>query len=373
MADGDPLVLGNFNNFATRDTRLDHDGAVIYALTVQSKQSVGVRGIGDTHHGVEGEGKSLGIYGVSGGFGVFGRGTSSAGVVGASTHDTGVFGTSESDAGVRGVSNRSSGVRGISTNSDGVHGTSTNSNGVRGSSNNLNGVWGQSVDGAGLVGISGGGSGVHAMSTNGFAGRFIGDIDVSGNVFSGNKPFRIDHPLDPENKYLIHVAVESPQMKNVYDGVVELGEDGSAWVQLPEYFEELNRDFCYQLSAIGAPAPGLYIAEEVSENRFKIAGGEPGVKVCWQITGVRKDRWAEANPIEVEQEKSDEERGRYLYPELYNEPEERGIRPAIVDDLDLEEQRRHEEEQMRRMEELQRQVEEQRRQSRTEGQEEAPY
>src|SRR5919199_6640679 len=167
MADGDPLVLGNFNNFATRDTRLDHDGAVIYALTVQSRQSVGVHGISDHSHGVEGEGKSLGIYGVSGGFGVFGRGTSSAGVVGASTDDTGVFGTSEADAGVRGYSNRSSGVRGFS--------------------NNSNGVWGQSEDGAGLVGISDSGSGVHAMSTTGYAGRFIGDIDVSGSVFSGSK------------------------------------------------------------------------------------------------------------------------------------------------------------------------------------------
>ena len=223
-------------------------------------------------------------------------------------------------------------------------------------------MWGQGVVGAGLLGMSDSGSGVHAWSRTGYAGRFIGDIDVSGNVYSGAKPFRIDHPLDPENKYLTHVAVESPQMKNVYDGVVELEEDGAAWVQLPEYFEELNRDFCYQLSAIGAPAPGLYVAEEVSEKHFKIAGGEPGVKVCWQITGVRKDRWAEANPIEVEQEKSDEERGRYLYPELYNEPEERGIRPPIVDDVDLEERRRQLEEQMRQMEELQRQVEEQRRQ-----------
>jgi hypothetical protein len=215
------------------------------------------------------------------------------------------------------------------------------------------------VVGHGLVGISDRGYGVYARSRTGPAGRFIGDLDVSGNVYSGSKPFRIDHPLDPENKYLTHVAVESPQMKNVYDGVVELDEDGAAWVELPEYFEELNRDLCYQLSAIGAPAPGLYIAEEVSENHFKIAGGESGLKVSWQITGIRKDRWSSANPIEVEQEKSGEERGRYLYPELFNEPEERGIRPPIPDDLDLEERRRQEEEQMR--------------QGRTEGQEEAPY
>ena len=289
-----------------------------------------------------------GVIGSSeGGPGVHGSG-GNVGVSGSTDRGVGVYAAGGA-GGVIGVSNRSPGVRGTSSGLAGVFGLAQ--------STGVAGVWGQGVVGAGLLGMSDSGSGVHAVSNHGF---------------SGAKPFRIDHPLDPENKYLTHIAVESPQMKNVYDGVVELEEDGAAWVQLPEYFEELNRDFCYQLSAIGAPAPGLYVAEEVSENRFKIAGGEPGVKVSWQITGVRKDRWAEANPIEVEQEKSDEERGRYLYPELYNEPEERGIRPAIVDDVDLEELRRHEEEQMRQMEELRGQLEAQRRQSSTEGQEEAP-
>jgi len=95
--------------------------------------------------------------------------------------------------------------------------------------------------------------------------------------------------------------------------------------ELPEWFQELNQDFRYQLTAIGSPAPQLHIAEEVSENRFRIAGGEARIKVSWQVTGVRKDRWAQANPIEVEEEKTEEEQGRYLHPELYDEPEERGI------------------------------------------------
>ena len=97
--------------------------------------------------------------------------------------------------------------------------------------------------------------------------------------------------------YLNHSFIESPQRRNLYDGVSELGEDGSAWVELLEWFEELNRDFRYQLTAIGSPAPELHVAEEISEKRFKIAGGERGRRVSWQVTGVRKDRWAEANPI----------------------------------------------------------------------------
>ena len=114
-------------------------------------------------------------------------------------------------------------------------------------------------------------------------------------------------------------------MKNVYDGVAHLDEDGSVWVNLPEWFEALNGEFRYQLTAVGGPAPELHIAEEVSENRFKIAGGRVGMKVCWQLTGTRKDRWAAANRFEVEQEKPQEERGRYLDPSLYDAPEEQRV------------------------------------------------
>ena len=92
---------------------------------------------------------------------------------------------------------------------------------------------------------------------------------------------------------------------------------GEASVELPLWFEALNQEFRYQLTSIGAPGPNLYIAEEISERRFKIAGGTPGMKVCWQVTGSRKDAWAQANPLIVEQEKSARERGHYLHPEVH--------------------------------------------------------
>jgi hypothetical protein len=123
----------------------------------------------------------------------------------------------------------------------------------------------------------------------------------------------------------LHHAVESSERKNVYDGVVQLDGFGEAWVDLPEWFEALNGDFRYQLTAVGGSAPDLHVAEELSENRFKIAGGEEGMKVCWQVTGSRKDSWAAANPLEVEQEKREEERGRYLEPSLYDAPEEQRV------------------------------------------------
>ena len=106
---------------------------------------------------------------------------------------------------------------------------------------------------------------------------------------------------------------------NVYNGNVILNSHGEAAVELPDYFEVLNRDFTYQLTCIGGFAP-VYIADKISGNRFRIAGGTPGMEVSWQITGIRQDAWAEANRVEVEVQKQGREQGTYLYPELYSMP-----------------------------------------------------
>jgi hypothetical protein len=130
--------------------------------------------------------------------------------------------------------------------------------------------------------------------------------------------------LDPEGKYLYHSFVESPDMMNIYNGNVVLDEHGEAWVELPGWFEALNRDFRYQLTCIGGFAP-VYIAEKIQHNRFKIAGGKPGMEVSWQVTGIRQDPWAEAHRIPVEEVKPPEEQGTYLHPEVYGQPEEKSV------------------------------------------------
>ncbi len=158
------------------------------------------------------------------------------------------------------------------------------------------------------------------FGSSSYGGYVRGNLYVSGSVSKSGGSFKIDHPLDPANKYLQHSFVESPDMMNVYNGNVVLDGKGEARIILPDYFEALNRDFRYQLTAIGAPAPDLYIAREISGNRFTIAGGKSGMKVSWQVTGVRKDVWAETNRIKVEVEKEGAERGTYIYPELYGMP-----------------------------------------------------
>src|SRR5215203_2544309 len=217
--------------------------------------------------------------------------------------------------------------------------------GVNGRSDRNAGVLGGSHDGFGVAGISGNWAGLYCNSSYDYAAVLNGKVKITGNLEKAGGSFKIDHPLDPANKYLYHSFVESPDMKNVYDGVVVLDRKGKAEIELPDWFSALNKDFRYQLTAIGAPGPNLYIAEEISEatttitkssnnsssnnnnnnSHFKIAGGTSGMKVSWQVTGIRKDPWANANRIQVEEDKPDKERGYYLHPDVYGQPEENGI------------------------------------------------
>ncbi|MGO9272412.1 MAG: beta strand repeat-containing protein, partial [Terriglobia bacterium] len=131
----------------------------------------------------------------------------------------------------------------------------------------------------------------------------VGDIHASGAITGASKNFRIDHPVDPEHKDLYHASIESSEMMDLYTGNAMLDANGEAVVQMPEWFEALNQDFRYQLTAVGAPGPNLYVKEKIRNNRFRIAGGAPGAEVSWQVTGVRHDAWAKAHPLQVEVEK----------------------------------------------------------------------
>jgi hypothetical protein len=114
-------------------------------------------------------------------------------------------------------------------------------------------------------------------------------------------------------------------MKNIYDGVVILDQNGEAWIELPQYFATLNNDFRYQLTPIGTLAPNLFIAQEIQNNRFKIVGGKSEMKVSWQVTGIRHDPFAEAHRIPVEQEKIGSEKEKYLYPKEQGMSETSGL------------------------------------------------
>lgn len=255
------------------------------------------------------------------------------------------------------TSNMTEGVWGVSTSSGGV--------GVLGMTPLLTlsatgstlvglptGVWGDIEQGSGNAAVTGTGddaisflgennsssptaefynaatSGYLLWASSGAGGYMLlddsGDLYVSGSVNGSLKNFRIDHPLDPANKYLNHASVESSEMKNIYDGVAILDGAGNATVQLPDWFEAVNGEFRYQLTCIGGFAP-VYIAEEISSSHFVIGGGKPGMKVSWQVTGVRHDAYAQAHPLVVEEQKTEKERGRFVHPDLFGASRDKSI------------------------------------------------
>ena len=148
-----------------------------------------------------------------------------------------------------------------------------------------------------------------------FAGYFSGDVRVTGDlavggtVSKGGGAFRINHPLSPATRYLQHSFVESPDMKNIYDGVVQTDGRGYATVRLPRWFQALNGKFRYQLTTIRSFARAI-VWREMRRNSFVIRTQRPRVKVSWQVTGIRHDAWAKANRIKVDLAKPRSERGR---------------------------------------------------------------
>jgi hypothetical protein len=280
---------------------------------------------------------------LGGGVGIIGTSDTSIGNAGNSIGVYGQGNASDSSIGVKGVSISGDGVRGISTakRGHGVRGEGaiavsgkTNVTGGYGVSGEGGvGVWGKTNEagGGGVVGIGDAADqlcyGIYgaASSSKAYAGYFDGRVHIAGNLSKTGGSFKIDHPLDPANRYLSHSFVESPDMLNIYNGNIALDAHGTAVVQLPAYFEALNMEFRYQLTAIGAPGPRLHIAEEIDGNRFKIAGGTAGMKVSWQVTGIRQDAWANAYRIPVEEDKPEDERGTYISPIEHGQLQERGL------------------------------------------------
>jgi hypothetical protein len=310
----------------------------------------------DTVWGVAGSstGNAVGVEGEtvsSGGSGVYGTADSTTGSA------NGVYGVSNSPSGFGVVGFGGTGIQGRSTlcclgpggmfsgfqaaagsggfGTDGVDATggsgdpnnpSFGGNGVVGTGGTGAGTFGHDGSGGIFQGGSGtnSGDGIVAYSGSGSAGYFGGDIVVTGTIYAGTKDFKIDHPLDPANKYLVHASVESSEMMNIYTGNVTTDAQGEVTVQLPDWFEVLNTDFRYQLTVIGQFAQAI-VGRKIENNRFEIKTNVPNVEVSWQVTGVRQDAYAKAHPLVVEEEKETRLRGFYIHPELHGAPNEKQI------------------------------------------------
>jgi hypothetical protein len=268
--------------------------AAVYGSSQATSGGVGVEGSSTNSQGtgVIGEGGFRGVLGLGGVVGVRGEATGGYGVEGYSTVSDGVFGQT--------ITVGRSSVFGF-TNVAGANGGFFNSSANTGTGS---GVIGQSNSATGW--------GVYAFGRSGA---------------SGTKSFRIDHPLDPENKYLLHYSAEGPEPLNIYSGTATTGPDGFATVRLPDYFSSINRDPRIQLT-VDDDSDNFVMSKVVGGIKngvFRIRTSEPNAKVYWEVKAVRDDAFVQRYGAPVETEKPGYERGKYQHPELYGAPAERGI------------------------------------------------
>jgi hypothetical protein len=294
---------------------------------VDGERALDIKG-GDGSDGTTtpaGNGSDVRIVTGAGGFGstIAGSGgalalISGAGGAGLTTFG-GAGGTISLISGAGGSGSITPGLGGPITITAGIGGGGGTTFGGTGGTATISGGDGSASIGAGFGGTGGsvvihagaGGTGVVAGTPGSIQLQgnttVTGNLTVNGTLTKTAGAFRIDHPLDPENKYLYHSFVESPDMKNMYDGVAELDANGEAVITLPDWFEALNKDFRYQLTCVGAYAP-VYVASKIAQNRFTIGGGKPGMEVSWQVTGTRHDKAAIEHPIPVEEDKPERRR-----------------------------------------------------------------
>lgn len=207
----------------------------------------------DATPAVEGRhsGKGNGVIGRSVGWqGVLGTSVEQAGTVGVSDKFVGVWGESHGEGfpGVLGISDLWAGVVGESR--------STTQSGVWGKGSSWQGVLGTSVDQAGVVGTSDNFVGVWAesraagqaalfavaKSPEGLAGRFEGDVEVTGDV-------RLANADGAELFDVVAVDEISPGM------VVVIDEDGA----IDSASQEYDRRVVGIVSGAGSYRPGLVL------------------------------------------------------------------------------------------------------------------
>ncbi len=322
-------------NYGGRFETASTSGRGVYGLaTADTGSAHGVFGVSQssTGRGVYGSASATSGVNYAGyfdsnsttGYGVFANSAGPYGVYGqsASTSGHGVFGEATATTGLTFGGRFYS----DSTFGSGVYGEATATTGT------TYGVWGRSksTGGVGVFGV--------ATATTGTTYAVYGRSDSNGasaySVYaqgklgaSGTKTFRIDHPFDPENKYLLHYSHEGPEPQNVYNGNVVTDAKGYATISLPDYFEEINKDPRYTLTIIDDSDDFVLakVVREVRNNQFTIRTNKPSVKVSWRVDAIRNDRWVQKRGAPVEVDKEGPEKGRYQHPELYGLGPERGM------------------------------------------------
>lgn len=258
---------------------------------------------------------AAGVYGqadgtnASGVYGIANKGPKAAGVYGGSGSGYGVLGfgvVGVGGGGFNGLAGRSEDANGI-----GAYGNATGTDGA--------GVYGEASNGTGAAGVIG-------KSTTGYAGWFEGNVNVTGSLTTPAAFLQVDHPESPADRWYQQALVGAFERVTVLSGNAVSGANGRVVVRVPEIFGRTHTDVRYQVTPIGRAAQP-FIAKELADGRFTIDAGAAGVRLSWQLTGVRDDAAARRGAFQVEADKRPHEQGRYADPALYRRSSRRTLRP----------------------------------------------
>jgi hypothetical protein len=295
----------------------------------------GVFGTSQNNPGIIGtSAQSFGVAGQSGqaasltfNAGVFGTSAASIGVAGTSANSVGVFAASANFNGVFAVSGQAGpisglplpfpaavfgtsakglGVLGTSANSDGIAGLSAappapgrppseNPAGVRGDSTNGGiGVLGvtrstPTSPGAGVAGVcNGNGFGVLGYNPTGYAGYFIGNVHIQGQI---NAPIKNAVVAFPDGSQRLLHSMESPDHWFEDFGSARLNR-GRAMVKLDADFGKVVTLDGYRVFLTPeGDCKGLYVRSKrgASFEVRELQGGTSNVAFSYRIVAKRKD------------------------------------------------------------------------------------
>ena len=127
-----------------------------------------------------------------------------------------------------------------------------------------------------------------------------GTVDVVGELTAGTKTFKIDHPVDPDNKILYHMAVESPRVDLIYRGMAKL-VNGKATVDLNKDSGIGMMDGTFEALTQNAVVVSLQNQDSfdnvkpgsISGSLFEITCNNPACsdEVAWVVMAERADRF----------------------------------------------------------------------------------
>jgi hypothetical protein len=96
---------------------------------------------------------------------------------------------------------------------------------------------------------------------------------VFGALSKAGGGFRIDHPVEPADKYLSHSFVESSEMKKVYDGIATLDGSGEGCVDLPDWFDASTTSSGTSSPPSAGPGPTSISSQPGSTGRGLVTAG----------------------------------------------------------------------------------------------------